>query len=81
MFGRLLWTEALTSKRLEIVAKSFVEDILTRAGGKPKTVTSKFRPELQGPFAEALKAKGVEVYTKREEDMNAIATIDTAIGY
>ena len=27
-----------------------------------------------------MKAKGIEVYTKRKEDINAISTIDTAIG-
>ena len=74
-----LWTEALTSKRPEIVAKAF-EDIMTRAGAKPKTVTSDLGPEFQGPFEQALKAEGIEVYTKRKEDINAISTIDTAIG-
>ena len=79
VFSRFLWTEALTSKRPEIVAKAF-EDILTRAGAKPKTVTSDLGPEFQGPFEQALKAEGIEVYTKRKEDINAISTIDTAIG-
>ena len=79
VFSRFLWTEALTSKRPEIVAKSF-EDIMTRARAKPKSVTSDLGPEFQGPFEQALQAKGIEVYTKRKEDINAIATIDTAIG-
>ena len=79
VFSRFLWTEALTSKRPEIVAKAF-EDIMTRAGAKPKTVTSDLGPEFQGPFEQALKAEGIEVYTKRKEDINAISTIDTAIG-
>ena len=74
VFSRFLWTEALTSKRPEIVAKAF-EDIMTRAGTKPKTVTSDLGPEFQGPFEQALKAKGIEVYTKRKEDINAIATL------
>ena len=80
VFSRFLWTEALTSKRPEIVAKSF-EDIMTRASAKPRSVTSDLGPEFQGPFEQALKAKGIEVYTKRKEDINGIATIDTAIGY
>ena len=79
VFSRFLWTEALTSKRPEIVAKAF-EDIMTRAGAKPKTCTSDLGPEFQGPFEQALKAKGIEVFQKRKEDINAIATIDTAIG-
>ena len=80
MFSRFLWTEALTSKRPEIVAKSFVDDILTRAGAKPRSRTSDLGPEFQGPFEQALKAKGIEVFQKRKEDINAIATIATAIG-
>ena len=79
VFSRFLWTEALTSKQPGVVAKAF-EDIMTRAGAKPKSCTSDLGPEFQGPFAEALKAKGIEVYTKRKEDINGIATIDTAIG-
>ena len=80
VFSRFLWTEALTSKRPDIVAKAF-EDIIGRAGAKPKSLTSDLGPEFQGPFAEALKAKGIEVFQKRKEDINGIATIDTAIGY
>jgi hypothetical protein len=79
VFSRFLWTEALTSKQPGVVAKAF-EDIMTRAGAKPKSLTSDLGPEFQGPFEQALKAKGIEVYTKRKEDINAIATIDTAIG-
>ena len=79
VFSRFLWTEALVSKRPEIVSKAF-EDIMRRAGAKPRSVTSDLGPEFQGPFAQALRAKGIEVYTKRKEDINAIATIDTAIG-
>ena len=76
VFSRFLWTEALTSKQPGVVAKAF-EDIMTRAGAKPKSCTSDLGPEFQGPFAEALKAKGIEVYTKRKEDINRISTIDT----
>ena len=63
VFSRFLWTEALTSKRPEIVAKAF-EDIMTRAGAKPKSCTSDLGPEFQGPFEQALKAKGIEVFQK-----------------
>lgn len=79
VFSRFLWTEALTSKRPEIVAKAF-EDIMTRAGAKPRKVTSDLGPEFQGPFEKALRDKGIEVSHKRKEDINAIATLDTAIG-
>ena len=79
MFSRFLWTEALTSKRPEIVAKA-LEDIMTRANAKPRSVTSDLGPEFTGPFAEALKAKAIEAYTKRKEDINAISTLDTATG-
>lgn len=79
VFSRFLWTEALVSKRPEVVAQAF-EDIMTRAGAKPRSCTSDLGPEFQGPFAEALKAKGIEVFQKQKEDINGIATIDTAIG-
>jgi len=79
VFSRFLWTEALTSKRPENVAKA-IEDIMTRAGATPRSITSDLGPEFTGPFAEALKAKGIEFSQKRKEDINAIATIDTAIG-
>jgi hypothetical protein len=80
VFSRFLWTEALISKRPETVARAF-EDIMTRAGAKPRSVTSDLGAEFQGSFEQSLKARGVEVYTKRKEDINGIATIDTAIGY
>tara|TARA_B100000497_G_C7649148_1_gene390448 strand:+ start:73 stop:1449 length:1377 start_codon:yes stop_codon:yes gene_type:complete len=79
VFSRFLWTEALTSKSPTVVAEAF-ERIMARAGAQPKSVTSDLGSEFQGPFKRLLEAKGVEVYTKRKEDINAIATIDTAIG-
>ena len=63
VFSRFLWTEALTSKRPEVVAKAF-EDIMTKAGAKPKSLTSDLGPEFQGAFKQTLQAKGIEVYTK-----------------
>jgi hypothetical protein len=79
VFSRFLWTEALTSKRPEVVAKAF-EDIMTRARAKPRSVTSDLGPEFQGRFEKILRDKGIEFAHKRKEDINAIATIDTAIG-
>ena len=65
VFSRFLWTEALTSKQPEVVAKAF-EDIMTKAGARPKSLTSDLGPEFQVPFAEALKAKGIDLSkTKR----------------
>ena len=79
VFSRFLWTEALASKSPAIVTGAF-ERIMTRAGAQPKSITSDLGSEFQGPFKRLLEAKGIEVYTKRKEDINAIATIDTAIG-
>ncbi len=61
VFSRFLWTEALTSKRHENVAKAF-EDIMTSADAEPKICTSDLGPEFQGPFEQPLKAKGVEAF-------------------
>jgi hypothetical protein len=54
--------------------------MMTKAGAKPKSCTRDLGPEFQGAFKQTLRAKGVEVYQKRKEDINAIATLDTAIG-
>jgi hypothetical protein len=80
VFSRFLWTEATTSKSPEIILAAF-EKILSRAGAQPRSCTSDMGTEFKGPFEQALKAKGIEVFTKRKDDINAIATIDTAIGY
>ena len=80
VFSRFLWTEALTSKNPAVVAEAF-ERIMARAGAQPRSVTSDLGSEFQGPFAQLLQSKGIEVYTKRKEDINGIATLDTAINY
>ena len=54
---------------------------MARAGAKPRSCTTDVGLGFQGPVKQALKASGIEVYTKRKEDINSIATIDTAIGY
>ncbi len=53
---------------------------MTRAGTKPKSLTTDLGPEFLGSFQVALQRMGVEVAQKRKEDINAIATLDTAIG-
>ena len=79
VFSRFLWTEALESKSPQIVASAF-EDIMTKAGAKPRSVTTDLGSEFQGAFARLLEANGIQSHQKRKEDINAIATIDTAIG-
>ena len=53
---------------------------MARAGTKPRSLTSDLGPEFEGPFRQMLEANGIEYFQKRKEDINAIATIDTAIG-
>jgi len=79
VFSRFIWTEALMTKTPQEVAKAF-EKILQRAGKAPRTLTSDLGPEFLGPFKEMLDANGIISFTKRPEDKNAIATIDSAIG-
>ena len=79
VFSRFLWTEALVNKTPQAVAKAF-EEILARAGTKQRSLTSDLGPEFEGPFKQMLEANGIEAFQKRKEDINAIATIDTAIG-
>ena len=52
---------------------------MARAGTKPRSLTSDLGPEFEGPFKQMLEANGIEAFQKRKEDINAIATIDTAI--
>ena len=79
VFSRFLWTEALTSKRPEVITKAF-KDILTRSGGKARSLTCDLGPEFTGAFKSFIEGQGIEFSQKRKEDINAIATIDTAIG-
>ena len=78
VFSRFLYTEALPNKMPQTVAKAF-EDILARAGAKPRSLTSDLGPEFEGPFRQMLEANGIGYFQKRKDDINAIATIDTAI--
>ena len=67
------------TKTPQEVAKAF-EKILQRAGKAPRTLTSGFGQEFEGAFKQMLDANGIISFTKRPEDKNAIATIDSAIG-
>jgi len=79
VFSIFLWTEALVNKTPKEVAEAF-EKILQRADAVPRSVTSDFGPEFDGPFREMLKSKGIAGVQKRPGDKNAIATLDVAIG-
>ena len=79
VFSRFIWTEALMTKTSQEVAKAF-EKILQRAGKPPRTLTTDFGPEFEASFKTMLDANGIISFTKRPEDKNAIATIDSAIG-
>ena len=45
VFSRFLWTEALVSKRPHFVLEAF-DKIMTRAGTKPKSLTTDLGPEF-----------------------------------
>jgi len=79
VFSRKLYTKALLDKRPETVSGGF-EQILADAGVKPNSVTSDLGAEFGTPFKRLLESKGIESYQKQKADINAIATIDTAIG-
>jgi hypothetical protein len=79
VFSRKLYTKAILDKRPETVAGAF-EHIMADAGVKPKSVTSDLGAEFGVPFKRLLVSNGIESYQKQKEDINAIATIDTAIG-
>ena len=79
VFDRMLWTEALTNKRPDTVAEAF-KGILSQINGKVGSVTSDFGAEFGEPFRRLMEEEGISVQTKRKHDINAIATIDTAIG-
>jgi len=79
VFSRRLMTKALMDKRPETVAGAF-EAILKNEKTKPKSVTSDLGIEFGVPFRHLLESEGIAAYQKAKEDINAIATLDTAIG-
>ena len=80
VFDRKLWTKALTNKRPETVAEAF-KDILDRVGAKVRSVTTDLGAEFGEPLRRLLEQEGIELHGKQKHDINAIATIDVAIGY
>ena len=79
VFSRFIWTEALLNKRPQTVAAAF-QKILDRAGVAPQTVVSDGGAEFGEIFQKVLSANNIMYTQKDKTDINAIATIDTAIG-
>jgi len=80
VFSRLLYTQPLVSKMPKEVAAAF-NQILERARGKPRSVTTDQGAEFTGPFLAILEREGITAQQKIPIDINAIATLDTAIGH
>ena len=79
VFSRFLYTEALPNKRPETVAYAF-NIILDRAGVVPRALLSDAGAEFSQQFQRLLAKKGISYGQKQKGDVNAIATIDNAIG-
>ena len=79
VFDRKLWTAALTNKKPETVAEAF-KRILNIIGDKIGSVTTDLGSEFGEPFKRLMETEGITVHTKRKEDVNAISSIDRAIG-
>ena len=80
MFSRFLYTQPLVSKTPKEVAAAF-NQILERAKAKPHSVTTDQGSEFSGPFLSILEREGIMAQQKLPIDINAIATLDTAIGH
>jgi len=80
VFDRKLWTVALTNKRPETVAAAAGDILLNRIDGQIGSVTSDGGAEFGEPFKKMLRDKDIVVHTKQKNDINAISTIDVAIG-
>ena len=61
------------------VANAFA-DIATRAGYKPRSVTTDQGAEFGPAFQTILEKEGIQVQQKDPFDVNAISCLDTAIG-
>ena len=62
---RFLWAEALVDKTPQAVAKAF-EEILARAGTKPRSLTSDLGPEFEGPSKQMLEANDIGSFQNNE---------------
>ena len=79
VFSRLLYTQPLESKAPKEVAAAF-NNILERAHAKPKSVTTDLGGVLRA-VPRRVEREGIVAQQKARIDINAIATLDTAIGY
>ena len=79
VFSRFLYTEALLDKRPATVAAAF-QKILDRAGVVPKALVVDGGAEFGEPFQAVLSANNITYTQKQTGDINAIATLETAIG-
>ena len=79
VFSRFLWCEPLRTKAPVEVAAAF-DDIVARAHGKPRSLTTDQGAEFDHQFQEVLARHGIDARQKDKFDINAISTIDTAIG-
>ena len=79
MFSRFLYTVSLLDKRPPTVDVAF-QKILDRAGVAPKSLMSNTGPDLVEPFQAVLADNNIEYTQKQNGYINAVATLDTAIG-
>ena len=79
VFSRFLYTEALPNKKPETVAAGF-RKILGRAGTTPKALVTDKGGEFGQTFQSLLANRNIIFQQKQKDDINAIATLDTAIG-
>ena len=79
VFSRKIWTEALINKRPATAAAAF-KKILNKVGSVPAALTSDGGKDFSAEFKELLETKGIAPRQKDKDDINAIATLDTAIG-
>jgi hypothetical protein len=76
IFSRKTYTENLTNKEPETVTKAY-QRILTRAGAKPKQITTDSGKEFKGAFDAFLEESGTTHAMK--EQMNHLAVVDASI--
>ena len=79
VFSRFLYCEPLRTKTPLDVANAFA-DIATHAGYRPRSVTTDNGAEFGEPFRKILEDQGIETQQKDKFDVNAISTLDNAIG-
>ena len=72
-------TSSHVSKTPTEVTEAF-NRVLERAHAKPQSVTTDQGSEFSGPFLKVLEHEGIEARQNEPMDINAIATLDTAIG-